>query len=177
MSACGHNFIFYSNFISSISSAIFSSNVSLLALSLYDCLFFFLFFHSSSSFPCQYSLLQTAIEACQKKTHCKFLPAPKSFGGNPCPGIRKVVEYAYKCRPCKYCVALKMCKKLKIRSRMYETEEPKCSPKFGCTIHDTLHFSYFTWIILLLHNSRLEPNSNTPPSVRNFERRRQERKS
>ncbi|XP_031633868.1 uncharacterized protein LOC116347430 [Contarinia nasturtii] len=47
----------------------------------------------------QYSLLQTAIEACQKKTHCKFLPAPKSFGGNPCPGIRKIIEYAYKCRP------------------------------------------------------------------------------
>ncbi|XP_055301870.1 uncharacterized protein LOC129568237 [Sitodiplosis mosellana] len=47
----------------------------------------------------QYSLLQTAIEACQKKTHCKFLPAPKSFGGNPCPGVRKIIEYAYKCRP------------------------------------------------------------------------------
>lgn len=52
-------------------------------------------------FQFQYSLLQTAIEACQKKTHCKFLPAPKSFGGSPCPGIRKIIEYAYKCRPCK----------------------------------------------------------------------------
>lgn len=50
----------------------------------------------------QYSLLQTAIEACQKRTQCKFYPEPKSFGGNPCPGIRKIVEYAYKCRPCKY---------------------------------------------------------------------------
>lgn len=49
----------------------------------------------------QYSLLQTAIEACQKKTKCKFIPAPKSFGGGSCPGSRKVIEYTYKCRPCK----------------------------------------------------------------------------
>ncbi|XP_035774292.1 protein eva-1-like [Anopheles albimanus] len=47
----------------------------------------------------QYSLLQTVVEACQKKSHCKFLASPKTFGGDPCPGQRKFVEVAYKCRP------------------------------------------------------------------------------
>ncbi|XP_055611021.1 protein eva-1 isoform X1 [Uranotaenia lowii] len=47
----------------------------------------------------QYSLLQTVVEACQKKRHCKFLASPKTFGGDPCPGHRKFVEVAYKCRP------------------------------------------------------------------------------
>lgn len=43
----------------------------------------------------QYSLLQTVVEACQKKRHCKFLASPP----DPCPGHRKFVEVAYKCRP------------------------------------------------------------------------------
>ncbi|KAG4077616.1 hypothetical protein HA402_008876, partial [Bradysia odoriphaga] len=47
----------------------------------------------------QYSLLQNVVEACQKKSHCKFLAAPKTHGGDPCPGKRKFVEVAYKCRP------------------------------------------------------------------------------
>ncbi|XP_029718996.1 protein eva-1 [Aedes albopictus] len=47
----------------------------------------------------QYSLLQTVVEACQKKRHCKFLASPKTFGGDPCPGHRKFLEVAYKCRP------------------------------------------------------------------------------
>ncbi|KAL1138843.1 hypothetical protein AAG570_008905 [Ranatra chinensis] len=47
----------------------------------------------------QYSLLQTVVEACQKKRACKFHTSPKSFGGDPCPGVRKYVEVAYKCRP------------------------------------------------------------------------------
>lgn len=47
----------------------------------------------------QYSLLQTVVEACQKKRHCKFTATPKSIAGDPCPGIRKFVEIAYKCRP------------------------------------------------------------------------------
>ena len=49
----------------------------------------------------QYSLLQTVVEACQKKRHCKFLASPRTFGGDPCPGLRKFIEVAYKCRPCK----------------------------------------------------------------------------
>uniref|UniRef100_A0A182M9Y8 SUEL-type lectin domain-containing protein n=1 Tax=Anopheles culicifacies TaxID=139723 RepID=A0A182M9Y8_9DIPT len=50
-------------------------------------------------FGLYYSLLQTVVEACQKKRHCKFLASPKTFGGDPCPGLRKFVEVAYKCRP------------------------------------------------------------------------------
>jgi hypothetical protein len=50
----------------------------------------------------QYSLLQTVVEACQKKRQCKFQTSPKTFGGDPCPGVRKYVEVAYKCRPCEY---------------------------------------------------------------------------
>ncbi|GLH02818.1 Uncharacterized protein GBIM_08783 [Gryllus bimaculatus] len=47
----------------------------------------------------QYSLLQTVVEACQKKRQCKFQTSPRTFGGDPCPGVRKYVEVAYKCRP------------------------------------------------------------------------------
>ncbi|XP_063695680.1 protein eva-1-like isoform X2 [Culicoides brevitarsis] len=47
----------------------------------------------------QYSLLQTVVENCQKKRHCKFLALPKNFKGDPCPGKQKFVEIAYKCRP------------------------------------------------------------------------------
>ncbi|XP_054270538.1 protein eva-1 isoform X2 [Macrosteles quadrilineatus] len=43
--------------------------------------------------------LQTVVEACQKKRQCKFQTSPKTFGGDPCPGTRKYVEIAYKCRP------------------------------------------------------------------------------
>lgn len=50
----------------------------------------------------QYSLLQIVVEACQKKRRCKFLSSPKTFGGDPCPGHRKFIEVAYKCRPSKY---------------------------------------------------------------------------
>ncbi|XP_031336941.1 protein eva-1 isoform X3 [Photinus pyralis] len=41
----------------------------------------------------------TVVEVCQKKRQCKFKSSPKTFGGNPCPGVRKYVEVAYKCRP------------------------------------------------------------------------------
>ncbi|XP_044765402.1 protein eva-1 isoform X1 [Coccinella septempunctata] len=47
----------------------------------------------------QYSLLQTVVEACQKKRQCKFRTSPNTFGGDPCPGVPKYVEVAYKCRP------------------------------------------------------------------------------
>lgn len=50
----------------------------------------------------QYSLLQTAIETCQKKTMCQFVAAPKSLDGNPCPDVRRLIYFAYKCRPCKF---------------------------------------------------------------------------
>ncbi|XP_052857782.1 uncharacterized protein LOC128265647 isoform X1 [Drosophila gunungcola] len=73
----------------------------------------------------QYSLLQTVVEACQKKKHCKFHGSPQFYGqgasgvgdssgtssyhsstassnaisSDPCPKRRKIVEVAYKCRP------------------------------------------------------------------------------
>ncbi|XP_037924496.1 uncharacterized protein LOC119660163 isoform X2 [Hermetia illucens] len=47
----------------------------------------------------QYALLQTVVEACQKKRHCKFAAPSKSVTGDPCPGVRKFIEIAYKCRP------------------------------------------------------------------------------
>ncbi|XP_014251504.1 protein eva-1 homolog C isoform X5 [Cimex lectularius] len=59
----------------------------------------------SQTSPCtppnglQYSLLQTVVEACQKKRQCKFQTSTKSFGGDPCPGVQKYVLVAYKCRP------------------------------------------------------------------------------
>ncbi|XP_063983084.1 uncharacterized protein LOC135165584 isoform X2 [Diachasmimorpha longicaudata] len=47
----------------------------------------------------QYSLLQTVVEICQKNRNCKFNTSPKSFQNDPCPGLAKYIEVAYKCRP------------------------------------------------------------------------------
>lgn len=49
----------------------------------------------------QYSLLQFVVEACQKKSHCKFTASART-NNDPCPETTKFVEVAYKCRPCKY---------------------------------------------------------------------------
>ncbi|XP_068632028.1 uncharacterized protein [Battus philenor] len=50
----------------------------------------------------QYSLLQTVVEACQKKPQCKFSTKFKPGFEDPCPLARKFVEVAYKCRPYKF---------------------------------------------------------------------------
>ncbi|KAL4709906.1 hypothetical protein ACJJTC_003869 [Scirpophaga incertulas] len=47
----------------------------------------------------QYSLLQTVVEACQKKPHCRFSTKPKPGLEDPCPRTRKFVDVAFKCRP------------------------------------------------------------------------------
>ncbi|XP_072932130.1 protein eva-1 homolog C-like isoform X2 [Epargyreus clarus] len=47
----------------------------------------------------QYSLLQTVVEACQKKPNCVFSTKSKPGLVDPCPLARKFVEVAYKCRP------------------------------------------------------------------------------
>ncbi|CAH0579134.1 unnamed protein product [Chrysodeixis includens] len=47
----------------------------------------------------QYSLLQTVVEACQKKPQCKFSTLPMPGLVDPCPMQSKYVEVAYKCRP------------------------------------------------------------------------------
>lgn len=47
----------------------------------------------------QYSLLQTVVDVCHKKRQCKFNTSPKTFQGDPCPGLPKYIEVAYQCRP------------------------------------------------------------------------------
>jgi len=47
-------------------------------------------------------MLQMVVGVCQKKRQCKFNTNPKTFQGDPCPGLKKYIEVAYKCRPCKY---------------------------------------------------------------------------
>ncbi|XP_076751355.1 uncharacterized protein LOC143423722 isoform X1 [Xylocopa sonorina] len=47
----------------------------------------------------QYSLLQTVVDVCHKKRQCKFNTSPKTFQGDPCPGLPKYSEVAYQCRP------------------------------------------------------------------------------
>lgn len=92
-----------------------------------NCNWFFVLFSPTFVLRLQYSLLQTVVEACQKKKHCKFHGSPQFYGlgasgvgdssgtssyhsstassnaisSDPCPKRRKIVEIAYKCRPCK----------------------------------------------------------------------------
>ncbi|KPJ02692.1 Uncharacterized protein C21orf63 [Papilio xuthus] len=47
----------------------------------------------------QYSLLQTVVEACQKKPQCTFSTKSKPGTVDPCPSSRKFIEVAYKCKP------------------------------------------------------------------------------
>ncbi|XP_029158023.1 D-galactoside-specific lectin-like, partial [Nylanderia fulva] len=42
--------------------------------------------------------VQRVVGICQKKRQCKFNTSPKTFG-DPCPGMQKYLEVAYKCRP------------------------------------------------------------------------------
>ncbi|XP_065337738.1 protein eva-1 isoform X2 [Cloeon dipterum] len=74
----------------------------------------------------QYSLLQTVVEACQKKRNCKFHTSPKSYGGDPCPSSRKAVKVAYKCRPYEF--------RSKIAC-MNELVQLKCNPHSRIAIY------------------------------------------
>ncbi|CAH1402858.1 unnamed protein product [Nezara viridula] len=47
----------------------------------------------------QYSLLQTAVEKCQKKKFCKLEPPIQGFNTDPCPGLPKHLHVHYTCRP------------------------------------------------------------------------------
>ncbi|KAJ0177087.1 hypothetical protein K1T71_007096 [Dendrolimus kikuchii] len=47
----------------------------------------------------QYSILQTAIEACQKKPKCEISTNLRPGVVDPCPHAKKHVELTYKCRP------------------------------------------------------------------------------
>ncbi|KAL6438890.1 hypothetical protein ACFW04_003744 [Cataglyphis niger] len=43
--------------------------------------------------------VQRVVGVCQKKRQCKFNTNPQTLQGDPCPGLRKYIEVAYKCRP------------------------------------------------------------------------------
>lgn len=45
---------------------------------------------------------QVMLEACQDREHCSLVASTKTFRQDPCPGTRKYLEVAYKCRPSKY---------------------------------------------------------------------------
>ncbi|XP_014272672.1 protein eva-1 isoform X2 [Halyomorpha halys] len=47
----------------------------------------------------QYSLLQTAVERCQKKRHCKLMSSSNNYGIDPCPGVPKHLQITFSCRP------------------------------------------------------------------------------
>ncbi|CAG9786281.1 unnamed protein product [Diatraea saccharalis] len=50
-------------------------------------------------FSQQYSLLQTVVEACQKKPHCEFSTKPRPGVKDPCPRTKNFVDIKFKCRP------------------------------------------------------------------------------
>lgn len=43
--------------------------------------------------------LRAVEETCREQRICKVKTAPHTFGTDPCPGVRKYAEVAYKCRP------------------------------------------------------------------------------
>ncbi|XP_052244508.1 protein eva-1-like [Dreissena polymorpha] len=43
--------------------------------------------------------LKVILEACQDRQHCHLVASSKTFQQDPCPGTRKYLEVAYKCRP------------------------------------------------------------------------------
>ncbi|XP_050532370.1 uncharacterized protein LOC126900592 isoform X2 [Daktulosphaira vitifoliae] len=57
-------------------------------------------YNNSCNWPpgLQYSLLQTVVEACQKKQQCRVQPSA-AFKYDPCPGNIKFIQVDYKCRP------------------------------------------------------------------------------
>ncbi|XP_054706648.1 protein eva-1-like [Uloborus diversus] len=46
-----------------------------------------------------YPFLQTVEESCREQRVCRVKTSPQTFGTDPCPGVRKYAEVAYKCRP------------------------------------------------------------------------------
>ncbi|XP_050430319.1 protein eva-1 homolog C isoform X2 [Adelges cooleyi] len=83
-------------------------------------------FNSSCSWPqaLQYSLLQTVVEACQKKQQCRVQPSVVGKY-DPCPGHPKFVQVDYKCRPFEF------------RSKVAcenEVVQLQCNPNFRLAI-------------------------------------------
>jgi len=63
-------------------------------------------FTGNDGFTCTIrEALRTVEELCQSKQSCSIITSPTSFGVSlydPCPGVRKYVEVAYKCRPTRF---------------------------------------------------------------------------
>ncbi|CAG2174603.1 unnamed protein product, partial [Oppiella nova] len=73
------------------SSSLPSTNSTITSNTTSDCL---------TSDTLRYSLLQKVESSCREQRVCKFMTSPQSFGGiDPCPGVRKYAEIAFKCRP------------------------------------------------------------------------------
>ncbi|XP_055639965.1 uncharacterized protein LOC129777616 [Toxorhynchites rutilus septentrionalis] len=89
----------------------------------------------------QYSILQIVVEACQKKRKCTFRATPKAFDSAPCPGIHKMVEVSYKCRPFEF-RSLIACEKDVIRLVCGRyTRIAIYSASFGHTAYESSHCS------------------------------------
>lgn len=54
----------------------------------------------------QYSLLRKVESTCREKNSCKIMTSAESLSAiDPCPGVSKLTEVAFKCRPSKYSAA------------------------------------------------------------------------
>ncbi|XP_050068952.1 uncharacterized protein LOC126557282 isoform X2 [Anopheles maculipalpis] len=89
----------------------------------------------------QYSILQTVVEACQKKRRCRIQATPKNFATAPCPGIHRMVEVNHKCRPFEF-RSLISCEKDIVRLTCGQyTRIAIYSATYGRTAYESSHCS------------------------------------
>uniref|UniRef100_A0A182PS15 SUEL-type lectin domain-containing protein n=1 Tax=Anopheles epiroticus TaxID=199890 RepID=A0A182PS15_9DIPT len=89
----------------------------------------------------QYSILQTVVEACQKKRRCRIQATPKNFATAPCPGIHRMVEVNHKCRPFEF-RSLVSCEKDIVRLTCGQyTRIAIYSATYGRTAYESSHCS------------------------------------
>uniref|UniRef100_A0A182K3D3 SUEL-type lectin domain-containing protein n=1 Tax=Anopheles christyi TaxID=43041 RepID=A0A182K3D3_9DIPT len=88
-----------------------------------------------------YSILQTVVEACQKKRRCRIQATPKNFATAPCPGIHRMVEVNHKCRPFEF-RSLISCEKDIVRLTCGQyTRIAIYSATYGRTAYESSHCS------------------------------------
>ncbi|XP_053681289.1 uncharacterized protein LOC128732145 [Anopheles nili] len=87
----------------------------------------------------QYSILQTVVEACQKKRRCRIQATPKNFPAAPCAGIHRLVEVNHKCRPFEF-RSLISCEKDIVRLTCGQyTRIAIYSATYGRTAYESTH--------------------------------------
>uniref|UniRef100_A0A182NLG3 SUEL-type lectin domain-containing protein n=1 Tax=Anopheles dirus TaxID=7168 RepID=A0A182NLG3_9DIPT len=92
-------------------------------------------------FASTYSILQTVVEACQKKRRCRIQATPKNFATAPCPGIHRMVEVNHKCRPFEF-RSLISCEKDIVRLTCGQyTRIAIYSATYGRTAYESSHCS------------------------------------